>query len=80
MKFLDVRKIHGKELILWCPDVVLVILFFLLRFVDASCEKIKNNLWTLFVCRRRLDFFVVSRGWFRFLILSGPNFGGDSMG
>ena len=58
MKFLDVRKTRGNALILWCPDVVLVILFFLLRFVDASCEKIKNNLWTLFVCRRRLDFFL----------------------
>ena len=40
MKFLDVRKTVAKTMILRCPDVVLVILFFLLRFVEASCEKI----------------------------------------
>ena len=40
MKFLDVRKTNGNTMILRCPDVVLVISFFFLRFVNASCEKI----------------------------------------
>ena len=40
LKFLDVRKTNGNTLILRCPDVVSVIMFFFFRFVNASCEKI----------------------------------------
>ena len=40
MKFLDVRKTNGITTFLRCPDVVLVISIFFLRFVNASCEKI----------------------------------------
>ena len=40
MKFLDVRKTNRKSMLLRCPDVVLVILFFFFRFVNPSCDQI----------------------------------------
>ena len=56
MKFLDVRKTIGQTMILRCPDVVLVILIYLFRFVNASSPKhVKQPLDTFCVCRRRLD-------------------------
>ena len=50
MKFLDVRKTNGKTMIFRCPDVVLVILIFFFRFVNASwAKKLKEPLDT-FLC------------------------------
>ena len=56
IKFPDVRKTNGKTMILRCPDVVSVILFF---FRARELRKhLKQPPDTFCVCRRRLDFNV----------------------